>query len=362
MAVSIFDLPETGVPTTDHQLPVMKDGVTTKMTVGQLLSLIVAGAPEALDTLNELAAALADDADFAAHIASQLGQKASLSDLALKADLDDVVRHDVSQSISLAAQAVARRNIGAPLRGHMTGLMLGNNTANAANAIDISAGQAASTETNPGLLILGSLMTKRFDQAWAAGNGNGGWLDGASMPNGTGHIFLIGNPTSGAVDVGASASLSPTLPSGYTQKVRLGSIVRIAGAIQGFRQIGRYFEITSPTTILSDFAQGDTAVLHSLSNVPAGLSLRTALKVTVNRAGSSAYILISSPGQTDGPATTGNANAGVGASGSTAVNMSSSVEIVTDTSTRVRARAQSGTTVQIYLTPVGWHDDAGMQG
>jgi hypothetical protein len=42
---------------------------------------IVNSAPEALDTLNELAAALGDDANFATTVANQIGSKANSADL-----------------------------------------------------------------------------------------------------------------------------------------------------------------------------------------------------------------------------------------------------------------------------------------
>ena len=53
---------------------------TTAFVVGALNALLN-GAPAALDTLQELAAAIADDADFAATITAQLGLKANSADL-----------------------------------------------------------------------------------------------------------------------------------------------------------------------------------------------------------------------------------------------------------------------------------------
>ena len=52
---------------------------TGLLTVGQVLDLVIGSAPGALDTLDELAAALADDANFAATITALLAQKASLA-------------------------------------------------------------------------------------------------------------------------------------------------------------------------------------------------------------------------------------------------------------------------------------------
>lgn len=62
------------------------------------LSALTTGAPGALDTLDELAAALGDDANFAATITAALGNR---------------VRVDASQSLTSPQQSQARANIGA---------------------------------------------------------------------------------------------------------------------------------------------------------------------------------------------------------------------------------------------------------
>lgn len=78
-------------PSRDHAFAVMKDGLAGLMNAGQVVDLakgeILGGAPAALDTLNELAAALSDDADFAATVMAALA--ARLSSAANLSDLDD---------------------------------------------------------------------------------------------------------------------------------------------------------------------------------------------------------------------------------------------------------------------------------
>lgn len=54
----------------------MKDGLTVRLTVGQVLDLLIDGAPDTLDTLNEIAAALADDANLAATLTEAIALKA----------------------------------------------------------------------------------------------------------------------------------------------------------------------------------------------------------------------------------------------------------------------------------------------
>lgn len=60
----------------------------TKTEVDQLITNLIAGAPGALDTLNELAAALGDDANFATTVANQLALKANAADVYSKAQSD----------------------------------------------------------------------------------------------------------------------------------------------------------------------------------------------------------------------------------------------------------------------------------
>lgn len=79
MGVRIDALDATAVPSRLHEVPAMKDGLTVKLTVGQILDLIIDSAPGALDTLNELAAALGDDADFATTVTNALALKANLA-------------------------------------------------------------------------------------------------------------------------------------------------------------------------------------------------------------------------------------------------------------------------------------------
>lgn len=95
----------TGTPTAPTAAPGTDSAqLATTAFVKAALDALIGGAPGALDTLNELAAALADDAEFASTIAAAI---------ALKADIASVVRHDVVQANSAAGQGRARANIGA---------------------------------------------------------------------------------------------------------------------------------------------------------------------------------------------------------------------------------------------------------
>lgn len=62
---------------------------STKAYVDAALAALVDSSPAALDTLNELAAALGDDADFAGTVTTALGTKANSSDVYTQAQLGD---------------------------------------------------------------------------------------------------------------------------------------------------------------------------------------------------------------------------------------------------------------------------------
>jgi hypothetical protein len=154
------------------------------------------------------------------------------------------------------------------MRGHIAGLMLSNNGSDAANDIDIAPGNAVASDQSE-LIILPSALTKRLDASWAVGTNQGG-LDTGSPSNTTYHVFLIRRPDTGVVDALFSTSASsPTMPSNYTQKRRIGSILRESGAIVAFVQVGEAFTRINEAIDRNSTAAAASALL-ALS-VPAGI-------------------------------------------------------------------------------------------
>jgi len=124
---------------------------------------------------------------------------------------------------------------------HLSGYKLSNNTTDSANDIDIAAGRCRDdTDT---VDIIGTAMTKRIDAVWAAGTNQGGRDTGSVTANTWWNVFAIFNATTGASDYLLSQSLaSPTMPSGFTYKRRVGAIYRsVSNVIQQFLQFGDYF-------------------------------------------------------------------------------------------------------------------------
>jgi hypothetical protein len=77
-------IPDSEIPSTiarDSEIPSLT-GYATETYVGTAISNLVDAAPATLNTLNELAAALGDDANYAATITTALGLKAATADIA----------------------------------------------------------------------------------------------------------------------------------------------------------------------------------------------------------------------------------------------------------------------------------------
>lgn len=88
---------------------------------------LVSGAGAALDTLNELAAALGNDPSFAATIAAEVANR---------------VRYDASQTLTAPQQAQARSNIGAASASDVSGLLTGLGAYDRDYAADYTAAKA----------------------------------------------------------------------------------------------------------------------------------------------------------------------------------------------------------------------------
>ncbi|QKK24650.1 hypothetical protein [Rhizobium hidalgonense] len=167
--------------------------------------------------------------------------------------------------------------------GHLYGLTLSNNVADATNDIDIAIGSAASDATSPVMITLASALTKRLDANWSVGPNQGG-LDTGSIANTTYHVWLIARSDTGVVDALFSTSaISPTMPTNYDRKRRIGAFKRESGAIWAFKQDGDFFELVAPTTDTTTITT--SSALRTL-RVPVGFPLRANITVVIgNTAG-----------------------------------------------------------------------------
>jgi hypothetical protein len=239
----------------------------------------------------------------------------------------------------------------------IAGLTLSNNGSDATNDIDIAAGWTAA-DSDGHALILTAAITKRLDAAWAVGTNQGG-LDTGAIANTTYHVWLIRRPDTGVVDVLFSASATaPTMPTNYTQKRRIGSIIRASAAIVAFQQFGNYF---ARNVIASDYYApnpGTSAVTVTLS-APTGIALTARIVGFLNDASvaSATFMLVTSLDQAD---TTPSITAYTLRTGLTNAGPSFPMDIKTNTSAQVRYRLDQSTADHVvgFLT-AGWTDMRG---
>lgn len=242
---------------------------------------------------------------------------------------------------------------------YLTGLKLYNDT-DADHDVAIAVGVCRDVG-DLGTMKLTSIITKQIDAAWSAGDDAGGIDTGGVSSDSWYHVFLIKNPTSGVVDALFSLSTSsPTMPTGYALKRRLGSVMTDgSGNIKGFSQFGDHFLWDDPPLDIDVADQSTTTVARVLS-VPTGVRVLAHINVVVADASDSRAVIVRSPDQNDeapslsaAPLATLRNLAGVAFASNVAP-----LVVRTDTSARVYTRSDgSGTAVKIAT--IGWEDSRG---
>jgi hypothetical protein len=120
---------------------------------------------------------------------------------------------------------------------------IANNATDAEHDLDIGAARIWVSDGTDERLVDFTAQVKRIDASWAAGTNQGG-LDTGTVANSTWYyVWAIYNPTTDAAGYLLSASpTSPTMPSGYDYKVRIGEVVtNSSGSIRAFVQNGDKF-------------------------------------------------------------------------------------------------------------------------
>jgi hypothetical protein len=246
---------------------------------------------------------------------------------------------------------------------YLGGLTLANDTTSANTVIDVAVGGAASDD-NAAMMILPNAFTKSISGTWVAGSGSNGLDAGAVAASTWYHVFLIGNTSTGAVDVLISTSATAptmTLPNaaGFTKKRRIGSIrTNASSQILAFRQVGDKFIWIVP---LTDYSSNITLtmVLFTLT-VPSGVNVVACFTVFAAGATGPGQITIATPyNQLSGPSNPTN-NVQVVVSAATAGGSwgSGDFQILTNTASQISV----GGTVTFtngYITTQGWLDNRG---
>lgn len=247
------------------------------------------------------------------------------------------------------------------LRGYIAGLTLANNASDAANDIDLAPGIATASDQSA-IFKLASSLTKRLDAAWSVGTGNGG-LDTGSIANTTYHVWLIQRSDTGVVDALFSASASsPTMPTSYDRKRRIGSIVRSSGAILTFSQLGNQFLWKSPPMDWNVTNPGTASVTRTLT-VPTGIQVAATVTSWIfSSMNTSVAVYLSSLDQTDLPAATAGpfSQATIVPGDSSSHSDSAVVVLRTNTSAQIRmSLSASDATTQVRGITHGYLDTRG---
>lgn len=254
--------------------------------------------------------------------------------------------------------AIATNGLSA-FSGLLYGLTLSNNSTDATNDIDIAAGIAIDA-TNAKFIKLASGITKRLDSGWVVGSGNGG-LDTGSIANTTYHIWLIMRSDTGVVDVLFSASASsPTMPSNYDYKRRIGSIVRSGGAIRAFVQVGDEFHWSVQAADVNTSGPGTSAVTATLT-VPTGIVVNAKIMLGISDGTPIASrVLVTALSQADTDPSSLNAGTLLwNDGGNNGTDASLVTSVYTNTSGQIRYRSSASAGVTVYISTIGWNDARG---
>lgn len=235
-------------------------------------------------------------------------------------------------------------------RGMIHGLTLSNNATDATNDIDIAAG-VAWDNTNDVLLDLTSAYTKRLDASWTVGTNQGG-LDTGSKANSTWyHVWLIRRSDTGVVDVLFSTSVSsPTMPTNYNQKRRIGSIyVQSSGVIAPFEQVEDRFTLKPAISIVNTTAPPTTPTNLTILSPP-GIQCRAIVTIAVSSGSGNKLYRVGTVTATYDIDTyvigTGSMNYVV-------------VDVMTNTSSQIVHYANTASSITCYLNSNGWYDTRG---
>ena len=178
-------------------------------------------------------------------------------------------------------------------------------------------------------------------------------------------MYLIRRPDTGVVDVLISTSASsPTMPTNYTLKRRIGSM-KTNGSAQWtlFVQTGDYFEWDVAVADVAATNPGTAAVSRTLT-VPTGVAVEAVFNGGMYNSGSSVAggVLFSALSKSDQAAAETSSphwNNGAYAQAAAAGARSSYVthRIWTNTSAQVRSRlSASDGNVTLYVATLGWRD------
>ena len=318
------------------------------------------------DGLEALAQAPGTPDDLAAKLQANPGLVRAATGLAIDpsaltaetalADDDVIAFYDTSAA---ARRKATLANLEVAQRGFIDGFQMVRSSGDSQD-LNIGTGLCRN-DADDGVTRLGTAFVKGLDIAWAAGSGAGMLQAGSSIAADKWYdIYAIKNPTTGASDILARPDgVSLSLPSGFTRKRRIGSVLTDGSSlITEFLQDGDDFWWKSPPLDINLTNTLTTTARNDVISVPPGRRVLARLHLIIGD-GSSKDIYIASGDFADlAPSTTAAPLMTVrNASGSAANGWQ--IEIRTDASSQIRARAGSGIMDSYRVATLGWIDTRG---
>ena len=194
-----------------------------------------------------------------------------------------------------------------------------------------------------------SALTKQIDAVWVAGDGVGGLDTGTVAIDSTYHLFAIHNPTTDVSDFLFSTSVSsPTMPSGYTKKKRIASLLtegsaNIRNGVYVFDGSSSY-EFVPAVNVLDQDGSPDLTFTDLVLTVPTGITVKANLSCLLDEPGGTTIKMIIKDklGGSDIVVATANGSSTV---------QNSSPSIFTDTTGKIQIR-ESASNADIYQISV----------
>jgi hypothetical protein len=242
----------------------------------------------------------------------------------------------------------------------LVGLTLSNDTTTPTIVLDIDVGTACSDDNTTMMLQSSASFNKVLTagSAWTQGSGGAGIDTGTSVAVGNNtwyHVFLIMRMDTLVVDALFSTSATaPTMPSGYTKKRRIGSILTDGSAhILAFTQLCDQFLFNTPIVNYSSAAIAIASGPFNVSTPP--VDVVAFVSCTVLGSPGSVVVVFQSPKTTVPVAAATNCNMAV-APGD---NWSSADYNIRTSTSVISASATAALVSGFYLTTRGWTDYRG---
>lgn len=233
-------------------------------------------------------------------------------------------------------------------------ITISNNTTDATNDIDVGAGWFNFDDGTGQAYYAGG--TGQLDIVFGTNNG---MLDTGTIANTTYHIFLIHNPTTLVSKILASTSVSsPTLPTDYTKKARIGSIIRASGAILAFEQFDKKFILGGAKIVDRAISAPPTTASNQTVTTPAGISTRaiSLIECEPTSAYGSTFLIIEPTTHTSTTPTSTNHTLFVWHFAGGPNSLSTQIETKTNTTSQIIINANISTSHNLRIIAVGWID------